>query len=281
MGRDADQAGSELGSWLISASRTIHAQEHFLRQLLGYCMILHHPEEKMNDRRAMFLKQSTKARTISIFHPEHQFRVEIQSCGSRAYICPNPFGHSRLLCVPKYLHPGHFFHLCVIYSPFSDRSIKHRIASCGEAPACNIWNIWLAIGISTPYRAARSTAASVGFIPSPTIFIDLTISSSLRPRASSIPTVRFRLRSPVQVNTRSPKPVRPDRVCALPPMATARRVISASPRVMSAAIALCPSPIPCNTPSPMATTFLIEPPTSTPIGSELGYTRNVGPEKAA
>ena len=130
-------------------------------------------------------------------------------------------------------------------------------------------------------RAARSTAAFVVLIPSATIFMELTISSSLRPRASSMPTVRFRLRSPVHVRTRSPKPASPARVCALPPMATARRVISASPRVMSAAMALCPSPIPCNTPAPMATTFLMEPPISTPIGSGLVYTRKVGPEKAA
>src|ERR1035441_2121803 len=74
---------------------------------------------------------------------------------------------------------------------------------------------------------------------------------------------------PAHASTRSPKPASPARVCGRPPMATANRVISAKPRVISAAMALFPSPIPCNTPAPMATTFLIEPPISTPIGSEL------------
>ena len=50
-------------------------------------------------------------------------------------------------------------------------------------------------------------------------------------------------------------------------MATANRVISANPRVISAAMALWPSPRPCNTPAPMAITFLMEPPISTPIVS--------------
>jgi hypothetical protein len=60
-------------------------------------VILDHPVEKVYNGRAMFFEQNTKARTISFFHPEHQFRVEIQSSYAGAYNCPNPFGHSRLL----------------------------------------------------------------------------------------------------------------------------------------------------------------------------------------
>src|ERR1035437_2008346 len=97
MGRDPEQPGSELGSRLISTSRTIHSQEYLLRQLLGHCVILYHPIEEVNDGRAVFLEQYTKARSISLFGPDHQFRVKIQSCRSRAYIRLNPFGHSRLL----------------------------------------------------------------------------------------------------------------------------------------------------------------------------------------
>src|ERR1035437_6386409 len=97
MGRDPEQPGGELGSRLISTSRTIHAQEHLLRQLLGDCVILHHPVEEVNPARAVCLEQNTKARTASLFDPEHQFRVKIQSRRSRAYIPLNPFGHSRLL----------------------------------------------------------------------------------------------------------------------------------------------------------------------------------------
>src|ERR1017187_702104 len=103
MSRDPEQPSGELGGRLIRTSRTIHAQEHLLRQLLGYCVVLHHPIEEVNHRRAMLVEQNTKARIISLFDPEHQLRVEIQSCRSRAYIRPNPFGHARLLSVPKYL----------------------------------------------------------------------------------------------------------------------------------------------------------------------------------
>src|ERR1039457_4140245 len=108
MGRDPEQPGGELGGRLIRTSRTIHPQENLLRQLLGDCVILAHPVEEVNHGRAVFLQQNTKARTISLFDPEHQLRVKIQSCRSRAYIRLNPFGHSRLLSVPKYFHSESF-----------------------------------------------------------------------------------------------------------------------------------------------------------------------------
>jgi hypothetical protein len=66
----------------------------------------------------------------------------------------------------------------------------------------------------------------------------------LRPWPSAWPTVRLRLSEPVQVSTRSPTPERPARVSRRPPQATARRVISAMPRVMSAAAELWPRPTP-------------------------------------
>ena len=53
------------------------------------------------------------------------------------------------------------------------------------------------------------------------------------------------------------------------PIATPRRVISARPRVMSAARALKPMPRPSQAPMATAITFLIAPPTCTPIGSAL------------
>ena len=55
------------------------------------------------------------------------------------------------------------------------------------------------------------------------------------PRASSRPTWRLRDRSPVAVSTRSPRPDRPMKVSARAPSATPSRVISARPRVISAA----------------------------------------------
>ena len=72
--------------------------------------------------------------------------------------------------------------------------------------------------------------------------MELIISASFLPFASSIPTVRFRLRSPLQVSTKSPNPARPDKVFGGPPSAMASRVISARPRVINAAMALLPRP---------------------------------------
>ena len=94
-------------------------------------------------------------------------------------------------------------------------------------------------------------------MPSATIFMELTISSSFRPCASSTPTVRLRLKSPRAGQDQVAEAGQTRQRLGRPPIATARRVISANPRVISAAMALCPSPMPCNTPAPMATTFLI------------------------
>ena len=66
-------------------------------------------------------------------------------------------------------------------------------------------------------------------------------SSSVWPCASAMPSARFRLRSGSGQN-RSPMPARPAKVSGLAPRATPSRVISASPRVISAARGLCPSP---------------------------------------
>ena len=63
---------------------------------------------------------------------------------------------------------------------------------------------------------------------------------SASPCASSRPTRRLRDRSPVAVSTRSPRPDRPMKVSARAPSATPRRVISARPRVISAARAFSP-----------------------------------------
>ena len=65
--------------------------------------------------------------------------------------------------------------------------------------------------------------------------------ASVRPWASSRPTLRLRDRSPVAVRTRSPRPDRPMKVSTSRAQGDAERVISARPRVMSAARALRPS----------------------------------------
>ena len=57
------------------------------------------------------------------------------------------------------------------------------------------------------------------------------------------------------------------KVSACAPSATPRRVISVSPRVISAARAFRPSDNPSAMPVAIASTFLTAPPTSTPITS--------------
>jgi hypothetical protein len=83
------------------------------------------------------------------------------------------------------------------------------------------------------------------------------------------PTRRLRDRSPVQVSTRSPTPDSPRKVTGFAPKATPSRVISASPRVISAARELSPDSMPSATPTAIAMTFLSAPPSSTPTTSEL------------
>ena len=58
-----------------------------------------------------------------------------------------------------------------------------------------------------------------------------------------------------------------------PPIATVSRVISASPRVMSVAMELWPSPMPAPMPQARAMTFLQAPAISQPMTSSLVYGR--------
>ena len=85
------------------------------------------------------------------------------------------------------------------------------------------------------------------------------------------------LSSPVAVKTRSPRPDRPMKVSGLAPSAKPRRVISARPRVTSAARAFKPKSRPSHSPVAIASTFLTAPPTSTPTMSSLAYTRRAEP----
>ena len=73
---------------------------------------------------------------------------------------------------------------------------------------------------------------------------------------------------PVQVRTRSPMPAKPPMVMGWAPLATASRVISTSPLVISAALALLPNPRPSEMPQAMARTFLRAPPISTPAATK-------------
>ena len=84
---------------------------------------------------------------------------------------------------------------------------QRRLGACGRprAPPASA----AVIGSSTPWRAPSSRAAWAVRTPSATMRCPRRTSSSERPRPSSMPTWRLRLRCPVQVSTRSPSPLRP------------------------------------------------------------------------
>ena len=75
--------------------------------------------------------------------------------------------------------------------------------------------------------------------------------------------MRLRDSSPVHVSTRSPIPERPAKVSGRRRAPTPTRMISASPRVMRAAIEFWAKPSPYDMPAAMAITFFSAPPIST------------------
>ncbi len=125
------------------------------------------------------------------------------------------------------------------------------------------------MGISTLRTSLRLLTSVAVFTPSATWPNPFKIFSKDWPLASLIPTSRFREYSPVQVKTKSPAPARPPKVSVFPPRATPNLVISAKPRVIRAALALLPKPIPSEIPDAIAITFFNAPPTDTPTISWL------------
>ena len=95
--------------------------------------------------------------------------------------------------------------------PAARRSISASTASRGDrSRPSSTAAICAAIGSSTPWRAPSASAAPVVRTPSATIFMLATGCRAASGRApSSMPTWRLRLRSPVHVSTRSPRPLRP------------------------------------------------------------------------
>ena len=87
--------------------------------------------------------------------------------------------------------------------------------------------------------------------------------------ANSLPNLLFLDKSSEQVSTRSPKPDNPTNVDSLAPSDFPSLVISANPRVISAACVFIPYPRPEAIPAAIARIFLTDPPTSTPIISSL------------
>ena len=110
----------------------------------------------------------------------------------------------------------------------------------------------------------------------PTSFL---ASSRLKPEPSFSPRRRLREMADIQVNMASPKPARLYTVFGRPPWLTSTESISCKAWVMRAALELAPSPMPSMTPAPMASTFLMAPPYSTPRRSEAGTTIIGSPSK--
>src|SRR5881396_3591824 len=152
-------------------------------------------------------------------------------------------------------------------SAFSSRSIRSLTAWRGGL----FWNSTLAtsraIGSSTPWRSPSATAVRVVLTPSTTAGLPASACSRVFPCPSATPRVRLRDKAPVAVRMRSPIPARPANVIGCAPSFTPRRVISASPRVISAARVLKPSPSPSRIPAARAITFFSAPASSTPTTS--------------
>src|SRR6266545_668663 len=124
-------------------------------------------------------------------------------------------------------------------SAFSSRSIRSLTACLGGLCLNNTLATSRAIGSSTPCRSPSATAVRVVLTPSTTAAFPASACSSVWP-------------------------------C---PSATPRRVISARPRVISAARVLKPRPRPSRMPAASAITFLRAPASSTPTTSVCEYTR--------
>src|SRR6267143_2562749 len=158
-------------------------------------------------------------------------------------------------------------------SGLSSRSIKSETAWPGDFRLNRTSATSRAIGSSTPCRSASVTAERAVFTPSTTAARPASASSRRFPSPSSTPSRWLRDKGPVAVRMRSPIPASPAKVAGSAPSATPNRVISASPRVISAARVLWPIPSPSRMPAARAMTFLSAPASSTPSTSVAEYTR--------
>src|SRR5256712_7686490 len=149
------------------------------------------------------------------------------------------------------------------------RSRSEVSASVGALPSKSTAPTSSQMGMLTAWRRASASAEVTVRTPSATMRVRYSRAATVSPRVSAMPSWRLRERLPVHVRTRSPKPASPARVADIAPSATASRVISASPRVMSAARAFSPRPSPSTRPVAIAITFFSAPPVSTPTTSRF------------
>jgi len=144
-------------------------------------------------------------------------------------------------------------------SLFNSRAIKSASWLRGSRPSNNTPCRLSHIGMLIPFpRARRTTLSHVGTPPPP-------------PPCSPAPPPVFRPCQSARQSSDSappadarghqvPIPASPANVSACAPKATPSRVISTSPRVSSAALALFPARMPSNIPAAIAITFFSAPP---------------------
>src|SRR3989442_10884645 len=149
-------------------------------------------------------------------------------------------------------------------SSLSGRDKRSVTASFGAVPSNSTACTRAAIGISMSCRRPRATTARVVATPSAIMRMPARMSCSFRPRPTSNPTERLRLKAPVQVRTRSPAPAKPAKVAGRPPRRVPERAISPLPRVIRAPRLFLPKPSPPAMPGAIATTIFTGPPSPTP-----------------
>ena len=96
------------------------------------------------------------------------------------------------------------------------------------------------MGMATPDSRASCSTGATEASPSAVWFICFTTSWKLYPWPSRRPAVLLRLSGDWHVAIRSPSPARPWSVSGYAPEATAKSVISTSPRVMMEAFVFSP-----------------------------------------
>src|SRR3989442_11419193 len=149
------------------------------------------------------------------------------------------------------------------------RSRSEASASVGALPSKSTAPTSWQMGMPTPWRRASASAEVTVRTPSATMRVRSSTAATVSPCVRAMPSWRLRERLPVHVRTRAPKPASPARGAGSAPSAPATRVISASPRVMSAARAFSPRPSPSTRPVAIAITFFSAPPVSTPTTSRF------------
>src|SRR5881394_1319591 len=120
-------------------------------------------------------------------------------------------------------------------SALRSRSIRSVTACRGALPRKSTSATSRAMGSSTPCRSPSATAVRAVFTPSATVCFPACACSNVCPCPSATPRLRLRDSAPVAVRIRSPMPASPANVMASAPSATPSRVISARPRVITAA----------------------------------------------